>query len=46
MANFSSLLTSVIEFTSKSFVKNSLAGAGLGLGTYAVMQTLYYSFLS
>ena len=45
MANFSSLLTSVIEFTSRSFIKNALKGAGLGLGTYMVLQGLYTSFL-
>lgn len=46
MASLSTLLTSVIEFCSKSFVKNSLKGAGLGLGSYLAMQTLYATFLS
>lgn len=46
MASFSTLLTGVIEFCSKSFVKNSLKGAGLGLGSYVAMQALYATFLS
>jgi hypothetical protein len=45
MANFSSLLSSVIEFSSKSFVKNSLT-AGLGLGSYVLLRELYDQFLS
>lgn len=46
MASFSTLLTGVIEFCSKSFVKNSLKGAGLGLGSYVVLQAIYSIFLS
>ena len=46
MANFSSLLTSVIQFSSKGFVKNSLTGAGLGLGSYVLLRELYDQFLS
>lgn len=46
MANFSTLLNSALEFFSKSIVKNSLKGAGLGLGSYVVLQGLYSVFLS
>ena len=46
MANFSSLLTSVIQFSSKGFVKNSLTGAGLGVGSYVLLRELYDQFLS
>lgn len=35
-----------MEFFSKSIVKNSLKGAGLGLGSYVVLQGLYSVFLS
>lgn len=46
MANLSTLLYKVTDFFTKGFVKNSLAGAGLGLGSYAVLQTLYATFLA
>jgi len=46
MASFSSLLTSVIEFSSRSLVKTSLKGAGLGLGTFTVLTAIYDQFLS
>lgn len=46
MANLSSLIFKVTELTSKSFIKNSLQGAGLALGSYAVIQTIYSAFLS
>jgi hypothetical protein len=46
MANLSSLLYSVTAFFSKGLIKNSLTGAGLALGSYAVLQTIYASFLS
>ena len=46
MANLSTILTSVGEFFSKSFVKNSLKGAGIGLGSYVALQALYATFLS
>lgn len=46
MASLSTLLHSTMEFFSKSIVKNSLKGAGLGLGSYVVLQGLYSVFLS
>lgn len=46
MASLSSVLHGVMEFFSKSLVKNSLKGAGLGLGSYVAMQALYSTFLS
>lgn len=46
MASLSTLLYSTMEFFSKSIVKNSLKGAGLGLGSYVVLQGLYSVFLS
>lgn len=46
MANFSSLLYNVTQFFSKGLIKNSLQGAGLALGSYAVIQTIYSAFLS
>lgn len=46
MASLSTLLNNTMEFFSKSFVKNSLKGAGLGLGSYVAMQALYATFLS
>jgi hypothetical protein len=45
MANLSTLLNGAGEFFSKSFVKNSLKGAGIGLGSYVVLQGLYSTFL-
>lgn len=46
MASFSTILTSVIEFTSKSFFKTSLTSAGIGFGSYLVMRETYDQFLS
>lgn len=46
MASFSSILTSVIEFTSRKLFKNVLGGAGLGLGSYLILTELYSQFLS
>lgn len=45
MGNLSTLLYKVFDFFSKSFVKNSLKGAGLGLGSYVALQALYQTFL-
>lgn len=46
MANLSSLLTNIIDYSSRSFVKKSLTGAGLGLGSYLSMQFMYEQFLA
>ncbi len=46
MANLSTLLSGAGDFFSRSIVKNSLKGAGLGLGSYVALQALYATFLS
>lgn len=46
MASLSALLSKIIDLSSRSFVKKSLTGAGLGLGSYVAMQAAYDSFLS
>lgn len=46
MSNLSTILTSTFSFFTKGLVKNSLKGAGLGLGSYMVLQGLYDTFVS
>lgn len=46
MSNLSTILNNTMSFFSKGFVKNSLTGAGLGLGSYVALQALYETFLS
>lgn len=41
MASFSTLLVRFTEFTSKSFVRNSLKSMGVGLVSYTLFKTLF-----